>query len=78
MGSKIGSTTFTCLCNVFFFLSETDAAGRPKDWKPKTKKDFSCSDRLVSKPQNKDSQTTGSCLDLFTKKRNTHEPKWWN
>ena len=25
-----------------------DAAGRPKDWAPGKKKDFSCSDRLVS------------------------------
>ena len=26
----------------------SDAAGRPKDWAPKKKKDFSLSDRLVS------------------------------
>ena len=25
-----------------------DAAGRPENWKPKTKKDFSCADRLFA------------------------------
>jgi len=31
-----------CLCVT------ADAAGRPKDWAPGKKKDFSCGDRLVS------------------------------
>lgn len=33
-----------CFCWIF----DADAAGRPADWVPKRKKDFSCSDRLVS------------------------------
>lgn len=28
-------------------MLDTDAAGRPKDWAPGKKKDFSCGDRLV-------------------------------
>jgi len=33
---------------ITLLLDHSDAAGRAKDWKPKTKKDFSNSDRLVS------------------------------
>ena len=32
----------------YLSISPLDAAGRLKDWEPGRKKDFSCSDRLVS------------------------------
>jgi len=39
--------TFFCMLRLKNMLY-ADAAGRPKDWAPGKKKDFSCGDRLVS------------------------------